>query len=47
MILILGVNFKIALDIHVLTEDARISHYSTIMKSLMFSAAIDTLDLFW
>lgn len=47
MILILGVNFKIALDIHVLTEDTRISHYSTIMKSLMFSAAIDTLDLFW
>lgn len=46
MILILGVNFRIALDIHVLNEDTRISHYSTIMRSLMFSAAVDTLDLF-
>lgn len=40
------VNFKIALDIHVLNENTRISHYSTIMKSLIFSAALDTLDLF-
>lgn len=46
MFLILGVNFKIALGIHVLNEDTRISHYSTIMKSLLFSAAIDTVDLF-
>lgn len=40
------VNFKIALDIHVRNEDTQISHYSTIVKSLMFSAALDTLDLF-
>lgn len=42
----MGVDFKIGLDICVLNEDTRISHYATIMKSLMFPAAVDTVDLF-
>lgn len=46
MILILGVNFRIALDTHVLSESTRISHYSTIMRSLVFSAAVDILMCF-
>jgi len=36
MFLILGVNFKVALDIHVLNEGTRISHYSTITSLLCF-----------
>lgn len=47
MFLILWVNIEIALDIHTRNEDTRISHYSAIMKSLMFSDAIGTAYLVW
>lgn len=47
MLLILGVDFKTALDIHVLNEDTRIPHYATSMKSVIFPAAAYAIGLFW